>query len=95
MFNWMRRKRLSSDGRRRLLLVGARAEEAMLDTHVANLLDLLETLDDEVDMDRGVELYAEMMGMDESRASLVANRLLAKLDDTRARTRRFNNVFRG
>src|SRR5690606_8984873 len=51
MFNWIRRRRLSADARRKLLLVSARAEEAVVETHVVNILDLLDTLGDEVDFD--------------------------------------------
>jgi hypothetical protein len=97
MFNWIRRRRLGSDARKRLLLVAARSEEAIVDTHVANLLDLLETLGDEIDLDRALEIYAEMMSLDESRGTTVANRLLAQLESPASKTsqgRRYRNVFR-
>ena len=45
MFNWLRRRRLSDGARKRLLLVAARAEEAIVETHVANIIDLLVNLD--------------------------------------------------
>jgi|SRR5690606_9752652 len=105
MFNWLRRRRLSPRARKQLLLIAARAEEEIIETHVYNVLDLLETLGEEVDFDHGLEIYAEMMSLDEARASTVANRLLSRLDSptktdgrprsTRAeRARRFKNVFR-
>lgn len=97
MFNWIRRRRLSPEVRKRLLLLTARAEEAIVETHVANLLDLLRVLEDEVEFERAIELYAEMMSLDESQAASVANRLLARLDDSsrrRERPRRARNVFR-
>ena len=80
-----------------MLLVAARAEEAIVETHVSNLIDLLETLGDEIDFDRGIELYTEMMSLDETVAATVTNRLLARLEDPREGSReagRFRNVFR-
>src|SRR5688500_17354673 len=57
MFNWLRRRRLSAGARKRMLLIAARAEDAIVETHVANIIDLLVNLGDEVDLDWGVELY--------------------------------------
>lgn len=97
MFNWIRRRRLSPDARKRLLLVAARAEEAIVETHVSNLLDLLETLDGEVDLDRAIGIYTEMVSLEESRESTVANRLLARLENPKpsaGRQRRYQNAFR-
>jgi len=98
MFNWLRRRKMSSDARKRLLLVAARSEEAIVETHVANLLDLLETLDDEVDFDRALEIYIEMMSLDESMETTVTNRFLARMERPSAQSatgRRYRNVFRG
>jgi hypothetical protein len=97
MFNWLRRRRLSPEARKRLLLVAARAEEAIVETHVSNLLDLIDTLDDEVDLARAIEIYTEMMALEENRATVVTNRLLVRLDGGRVArgAQRFRNVFRG
>jgi hypothetical protein len=46
LLNWLKRRRLSAAARKKLLIVTARAEEAIIETHVTNLLDLLETLGD-------------------------------------------------
>ena len=97
MFNWLRRRRLSASARKQMLLLAARAEEAIVETHVSNLVDLLETLGDEVDFDRGIELYTEMMSLDETLAATVTNRLLARLEDPRSgrgAEGRFRDVFR-
>lgn len=97
MFNWLRRRRLSPDAKKQLLIVAARSEEAIVDTHVANLLDMLDTLGDEIDLDRAIELYAEMMSLDESHGSAVTNRLLARLATPGKRPAgraRFKHVFR-
>ena len=98
MFNWLRRRRLSAGARKRMLLVHARAEEAIVETHVSNIIDLLVNLGDEVDLDWGVELYVEMMSLNETLAATVTNRLLARFEDPTARlprgARRFKDVFR-
>lgn len=100
MFNWLRKRRLSGTARRKLLIVSARSEEAIIETHVENVLDLLHTLQGDVDLDRGLELYAEMMSLDETLTSTVTNRVLARVGApspraTAERARRFENVFRG
>lgn len=94
MFNWLRRRRLSSTAKRTLLLVAARSEEAIVETHVDNVLGLLRALEDEIDAERALELYIEMMSLDESAAAAVANRVLARLA-TPPSTHRSRNVFSG
>ena len=97
MFDWLRRRRLSNEAKRKLLIAAARAEEAIVETHVANVLDLMELLGAEVDVDRGLELYHEMLPMDEHISATVTNRVLARYDSpgvAPAPARRFENVFR-
>lgn len=99
MLNWLFRKRLSAEARRKLMIAAARSEEAIVETHVENALELLEDLGDEVEMDRGVELYLEVMSLTDPLASTVSNRVLARLESTAprgvvVRGRRFENVFR-
>lgn len=100
MFNWLRRRRLSNEGKRKLLIAAARSEEAIVETHVANVLELLELLAAEVDVDRALELYMEMLPMDEHVAATVTNRVLARHDSPGRGTSgaraggRFENVFR-
>jgi hypothetical protein len=96
MLNWLRRRRLSAEARKKLLLLAARSEEALVETHVSNLMDMLETLGDEVEPNRAIELYTEMMSLDAARETTVTNRLLARLQGPAAGRggRRFRNVFR-
>jgi hypothetical protein len=99
MFDWLRRRRLSNEAKRKLLIAAARAEEAIVETHVANVLDLLDSLGSEVDVDRALELYAEMLPMDEHVAATVTNRVLARHDAPAARrpagpSGRYGGVFR-
>lgn len=98
MFNWLRRKRLSAEARRKLLLLSARAEEAIIETHVSNLFEMLHVLGDEVDLDRAIEIYAEMVSLDDSIAGSVTNRLLTRLEELAERggreARRYRHIFR-
>ena len=99
MFDWLRRKRLSSEAKRKLLIVAARSEEAIVETHVANVLDMLDMLGGEIDIDRALELYADMMPMDEHVSATVTNRVISRHETPAARPRagdgrRFADVFR-
>jgi hypothetical protein len=95
MFDWLRRRRLSAAARKKLMVLHARAEEAVIETHVSNLLEMLAVLEDEIDLDRAVEVYAEMMALDDSTAVTVTNRVLARLEGPLDRAGgRFRNVFR-
>jgi hypothetical protein len=100
MLNWFRRPRLSASARRKLLIVAARSEEAIVETHVSNALDLLDALGDEVDLDHGLELYREMVPIGDTIASVVMNRILARLEalpeqgGKGSRSSRFRDVFR-
>lgn len=98
MFNWLRRRRLSPEARRKLLLLSARAEQAIVDTHAQNLLDMLHALGDEVDLDRAIELYVEMVSLDETMAASVTTRVLSRLEAMAEKggreARRYRHVFR-
>ena len=94
MLDWLRRRRLSAEAKRKLLIVAARSEEAVIETHVSNVLDMLDMLGDEVDIDRGLELYAEMLPMDEHVAATVENRVIARYDSHGGARGRYSNVFR-
>lgn len=102
MFDWLRRRRLSAEAKRKLLIVAARSEEAIVETHVANIFDLMDALTGEVDVDRALELYVELIPLDEHISAMVTNRVLARHDDPAGRTpplrttnpRRYANVFR-
>lgn len=100
MFDFLRRRRLSAEAKRKLLIVAARSEEAIIETHVSNVLDMFDMLGDELDVDRVLELYGEMLPMDEHVSATVANRVIARHDAPGGRRRgpgdgrRFADVFR-
>ncbi len=98
MLRWLRRRRLGRTTRRRLLIVRARAEEALIETHVENVLELLEAVADEVDVERGLDLYLEMFPLDDATAETLTTRVLARWHADAAAPaeggRRLRGVFR-
>lgn len=80
MFGWLRRRRLSEKSRRKLLVALARADEALIETHVQNALDLIEAVSDEVPLERALDLYLDALEPNETRAAIVARRVLARIE---------------
>lgn len=74
-------RKLSDAAERRLRLAQARAEEAVLETHVRNALLYVDTLAGELSFDRAIEMYIRMLGIPEPLASTVATRTLVVLGD--------------
>jgi hypothetical protein len=58
----------------------ARAEEKLVEVHVRNALEVLDTVGDELPIDQVVEIYLESLDVAEPRASIVARRVLARLE---------------
>lgn len=80
MFGWLKRQRMDEGVRRRLLIALARAEEELLETHVQNALDVVEAVGDSMPIGRAVELYLEALEPEEPRATIIAKRVLARLE---------------
>jgi len=80
VLGWWRRRRLSDGARRRLVIALARAEEQLVETHVRNALELLDAVGDELPLDQVVEIYLESLDVAEPRSSIVARRVLARLE---------------
>lgn len=80
MLGWLRRRRLSETGRRRLVIALARAEEELVETHVRNALDVFEAIGEELPLDRALEIYLDAVDVVEPRAAIVARRVLARLE---------------
>ena len=72
-------RKLSDAAERRLRLAQARAEEAVLETHVRNALLYVDTLAGELPFDRAIETYIRMLNIPEPLASTVATRTLVVL----------------
>lgn len=84
---------MSDAGRRRLLIALARAEETLVETHVKNVLRIHETVGDELSLERAADIYLEAVDPGEPHASIVLQRVLARVDGPAGgrgrRTRRF------
>lgn len=80
-------RRLDADAERRLRLAHARAEERIIDAHVANALMFVDTLAEELSFDRAIDTYVRVMGVPEPLASIVATRTLVVLGQELVPTR--------
>ena len=74
--------RLSDAAEKRLKFAVARAEEAIVETHVRNALLFIETLSGELSFDRAIDTYIREMAIPEPLASTVATRTLVGLSET-------------
>jgi hypothetical protein len=88
VFGWLRRRRLSDPGRRRLLIALARAEEDLIETHVRNAVAVYEAVANELSLDRALEVYLEAADPGEPRATMIARRVMARLETTGRRRER-------
>jgi hypothetical protein len=73
------RRKLEPAAERRLRLAQARAEEAIIRTHVDNALMFIDTLAEDMSFDRAIESYIREMAIPEPLASTVATRTLVVL----------------
>ena len=74
-------RKLSPSAERRLRLAQARAEEAIVRTHVENALTFVDTLAEELPFDRAIDSYIRVMGVPEPLASAVVTRVLVVLGE--------------
>lgn len=82
MLGWLRkRRRLSPASERRLMFALARAEEELVRTHVQNALDVMESVAGELPSGRALSLYLDELEVDEPQATIVVQRVRARLDE--------------
>jgi hypothetical protein len=82
MLGWLKkRRRLSSAAERRLMIALARAEEEVVRTHVQNALDVLDAVAADLSPGRALELYLDELDVEEPQATIVAQRVRARLED--------------
>ena len=74
-------RKLSADTEQRLRLAQARAEEALIRTHVENALLFVDTLSTDVGYERALDIYVRAMAVPDPLASVVATRALVALGD--------------
>lgn len=75
-------RKLSADAEQRLRLAQARAEEALIKTHIDNALHFVETLKPDVPFERALDIYVREMGIADPLASVIATRALVALGDS-------------
>jgi hypothetical protein len=88
VLQWLRRRRLSEGGRRRLAFALARAEETLIDTHVSNVLDIHAAVGDETPLSGVVDLYLNTVEVAEPQASIITRRVLARSESVQRPRRR-------
>ena len=72
-------RKMDEAAERRLRLAQARAEEALVETHVQNALLFVDALADELPFDRAIDAYIRVMNIAEPLASTVVTRVLVVL----------------
>ena len=82
VLSWLKgRRRVSDAADRRLLIALAGGEEEIVRTQVQNALDVIEAVAGEMTMGRALELYLDELDLDEPQATIVAQRVLARLEE--------------
>ncbi len=74
-------RKLSAEAEQRLRLAQARAEEAIVRTHVENALHFVDTLAPEVRYERALDIYVREMSIPDPLASVIATRALVALGE--------------
>ena len=69
-------RKMDEAAERRLRLAQARADEALVETHVQNALLFVDALADELPFDRAIDAYIRVMNIAEPLASTVVTRVL-------------------
>jgi len=72
-------RKLPAAAERRMRLAQARAEEALVRTHVENALTFVDALAEELPFDRAIDTYIREMAVPEPLASVVVTRVLVVL----------------
>ena len=74
-------RKLSVDADQRLRIAHARAEEALVRTHVENALMFVETLAPEVGYERALDIYVRELSVPDPMSDVIATRALVALGD--------------
>jgi hypothetical protein len=79
VLDWIKGRRQSGEERRRkLLLALARAEEALVETHVRNALELHDALEDDLSLEDALATYLDALVPSRTEAEIVARRVLTR-----------------
>lgn len=80
VFDFFKRRRMSEEGEKRLVVALARAEDAIIEAHIECALGVIEAVGDEMPIDRVLEVYLEALEENPQRAEIVARRVLSRLN---------------
>ena len=80
VLEFFKRKRLSEEAEKRLLVALARAEDTIVEAHIECALDVIEAVGDEMPIDRVLEVYLDALEENPQRAEIVARRVLSRLN---------------
>ena len=80
VLDFFKRRKLTDDGAKRLVVALARAEESIIEAHVENALDVIEAMGEALPLDRVLELYLEALVDNPRRAEIIARRVLSRLN---------------
>ena len=80
VLDFFKRRRLSEEAEKRLLVALARAEDAIVEAHIDCALDVIEAVGDEMPIDRVLEVYLDALEANPQRAEIVARRVLSRLN---------------
>jgi hypothetical protein len=83
MLKWLkgRLRGMSPATERRLLIALARAEEEIVRTHVQNAVDVIRAVAGDMSLARALELYLDELDVDEPQATIIAQRVLSRLEE--------------
>lgn len=75
-------RKLTAEAEQRLRIAEARAEEALVKTHVDNALMFIEALAPDVRYERAIDIYVRELSIPDPLASVIATRALVALGDS-------------
>jgi len=79
VLDWIRGRRGGGqESRRKLMLALARAEDALVETHVRNALELHDAMEDELSLEDALATYLDAMALARTEAEIVARRVLTR-----------------
>ena len=81
VLDFFKRRRLSEEAEKRLLVALARAEDTIVEAHIECALDVIEAVGDEMAIDRVLEVYLDALEENPQRAEIVARRVLSRLNE--------------
>ena len=81
VLEFFKRRKLSDEGEKRLVVALARAEENIIEAHVECALDVIEAVGEELPIDRVLELYLDGLEDNPRRAEIIARRVLSRLNN--------------